>query len=109
MTMTLDHAAVDAAMQHLEESYGSLTPELKDEWADVLRHLLPGELRPVLERWVGIPKPYAVLDYILTKREPLAPPEPPPRAQRQITPTIREIIDKARADNARARARHTPR
>ena len=100
-TETLDHAAVDAALQHIQERYGVLAPAGKDEWCDVLRHLYPGELRPVLETWVGAPKPYAVLDFILTRREPLEPPEPPPRAQRQITPTIREIIDKAHQELGR--------
>ena len=113
MTMTttlyLDHAAVDAAMQYLEETYGPYKPGEKDEWLEVLPHLRPGELRPVLDRWVDVPpRAYAVLDYISTNRHPAVEPadrEPPPRRERKITPEIQAIIDQARADINRARAR----
>jgi hypothetical protein len=105
MTMTistLDQPAIEAALQHIQEEFGVLAWPRRDEWVEVLALLRPGELRPTLAAWIDLPpKPYAVLDYILTRREPLEPPEPPPRRQRQITPTIQEIIDKAKADLGR--------
>jgi hypothetical protein len=98
MSDELDSAAIEAALQYLEETLAPLGKEERDEWQDVLIKLRPGELRPAVERWQGRPKPYALLDYVLTAREPLEAPEPPPRAQRQVTPTIQQIIDKAKAD-----------
>jgi hypothetical protein len=89
-------------MQYLEEKYRGLTAWERDAWLEVLPHLRNGELRPLLERWHvnDRPSPYAVLDYLRTQREPVVL-EPPPPRQRTITPTIQEIIDKAKADLGR--------
>ena len=63
----LSASQAEAALQYLEEKL-VLLPTERDDWADVLPYLFPGELRPVVERWRGRPSPEAVLDYIRTQR-----------------------------------------
>ena len=95
---TLDAYQVEAAIQYLQEKY-DLLPAEREVWGDVLVHLIPGELRSVVDKWVGRPSPEAVLDYVLTAREPQPDPEPlvpAPPGQRRMTPQIREVIDEAR-------------
>jgi hypothetical protein len=100
--MGLDQSAVDAALQYIAETFGELMPAVKDDWRDVLPHLEPGELRPVLDRWVDIPPdPHAVLDYIQTGRR-----TPPTPAKKPDPDYVQGIIDKAREDIRGGRARN---
>lgn len=103
----LDPDAREAALQYLGEKIPTMTLHDREAWNDVLEHLYPGELRPVIEAWIDWPPhPYAVLDYIATNREPEIPAEPAPRAvvaRRRITPSIQEVLDKARAELAAPR------
>lgn len=77
-SVTLDAAQIEAALQWLQERFGHMAAERKEEWALVLAQLHPGELSPTIEKWVDVPpNPAAVLDYIRTNRpEPAEPPEP---------------------------------
>lgn len=75
---TLDVAQIEAALQWLQQKLGHFSAELKEEWTLSLAHLYPGELAPVVDRWIdNPPSPVAVLDYIRTNRPaPIERPEP---------------------------------
>lgn len=76
--VTLDAAQIEAALQWLQQKLGHFSAELREEWVLVLGLLYPGELAPVVDRWIdNPPSPVAVLDYIRTNRPPaIEPPEP---------------------------------
>jgi hypothetical protein len=111
VTATLDRDEIEAALQYVAQRWPDDAPlvgPLREEWELMLIHLRRGELRPVLDDWVGRrPSPGAVLDYIVTGRRdrvlPRAHPEPAPKASGKPVP---EIIDEARQALREAEERH---